>query len=558
MSASAATRWPTAVDYQTALQIPAICFQSEEMQQAEVKTSMLGLPLVATGNVAVVFRIVRNGQDYALRCFTRRLPLDEVAERYAVLNKYFSRHKLDALVETELLMDEIFVAEGLYPVAMMPWLPGRQLHLYIEDHLDDPDALRKLAKSWRSLMKRLRSKDVAHGDLSDGNVLVDKEGKIRLIDYDAAFVPPLRDKPPSELGKPNYQHPARLAEGGPHYGYYAADVDAFASLVIYVSILALAADPDLWDVYHMGDNLIFVQDDYKKPGSTPIWPNLRSSKDLEVRKLTDMLERYCLASIKGLPTLENAIKGKGPSVSRSAPPESPSVSVPIPQESQPKIDPALEAMETVEFDPRMMMQEVERARAAKQAHAEPSTAPPQDRAPQPKAAAADKVQAPKKSGSNNTARIIGWVVAIAILLLGAIAAIAFIPVGEQETDPTPAVPEATEQTAPPPLPPRSVSASDLPGFYVGYTTRPDGTREALGLTLEPPSSLDSPEQLQFSMNSRLYQVEGIGIYDPGTKQIDLENQYILDVSFNQNNQVMLTSLMAEGEETPLLQVTKTD
>ncbi len=59
------------------------------------------------------------------------------------------------------------------------------------------------------------------------------------------------------------------------------------------------------------------------------------------------------------------------------------------------------------------------------------------------------------------------------------------------------------------------------------------------------------------MNSKLYQVEGVGIYDPSTKQIDLENQYILRARFNEEGQVVLTSLLGEGDETPLLQVTKT-
>lgn len=512
-----------------------------------VKTNMLGLPLVATGNVAVVFRIEKEGQDYALRCFTRRLPLDEVADRYEALNKYFAKNKLAALVETRLMKDEIMVAEGMYPVALMPWLPGRQLHLYIEDHLEEPEALRKLAKAWRDLMKQLRAKDVAHGDLSDGNVLVDNDGKIRLIDYDAAFIPSLKNKPPSELGKPNYQHPARLASGGTHYGYYSVDVDAFASLVIYLSILAVAADPDLWDAYHMGDNLIFVQDDYKNPGGTPIWPNLRSSKDLEVRKLTDMLERYCLASIEGLPTLEDALKGRGPKVATPPKPEAPQRAEPAaaPAGSQPTIDPALEAME---LDPKQVMQEVERARAAKK------SAP--DRTPKPAPKAPEKQQNEHAS----TGRIIGWVFAIAVLLLGAIAAIAFIPVGDQAA--VPGVAEtATEAEPAPPLPaPRpepAIATTDLPGFYVGYTTRADGTREALGLTLEPPGSPDTPTAFRFSMNSKLYQVEGVGIYDPSTKQIDLENQYILRARFNEEGQVVLTSLLGEGDETPLLQVTKT-
>ena len=50
----AAARWPTAVDYQTALQTPALCFNDLALKQGTVLTDPLGLPLAATGNVVVV------------------------------------------------------------------------------------------------------------------------------------------------------------------------------------------------------------------------------------------------------------------------------------------------------------------------------------------------------------------------------------------------------------------------------------------------------------------------------------------------------------------------
>src|SRR5690606_42020336 len=93
---------------------------------------------------------------------------------------------------------------------------------------------------------------------------------------------------------------------------------------------------------------------------------------------------------------------------------------------------------------------------------------------------APTAQQKQKNEHARTGRIIGGVFAIAVLLMGAIAAIAFIPVGDQAA--VPGVAEtATEAEPAPPLPaPRpepAIATTDLPGFYVGYTTRADGTRE---------------------------------------------------------------------------------
>ncbi|NBC17330.1 MAG: hypothetical protein GVY18_08470, partial [Bacteroidetes bacterium] len=298
---ASSTRWPTAVDYQTALQTPALCFDDADLQQATVHTNALGLPKAATGNVAVVFRLSLDDGEYALRCFTRQGTVDGMPERYQTLNAYIEDADLDGLVPTYIREDAILVEESRYPVALMPWVPGKQIHRAIEDHLEDAEVLRGLARQWREQMRYLRDQQFAHGDLSDGNILVDQDQEIHLIDYDAAYVPPLWEQPPSEIGKPNYQHPDRLASDSEHYGYYAENVDAFAALVVYLSLKAVAADPSLWDRYHTGDNLIFVQNDYKRPGHTPIWPNLRSSRDQEVRQLTETLERYCKASVAELP-----------------------------------------------------------------------------------------------------------------------------------------------------------------------------------------------------------------------------------------------------------------
>ncbi len=200
---SVAVRWPTAVDYQTALQTPSLCFKDPLLRQATVLTDPLGLPLAATGNVVVVFRLRLAEGDVALRCFTRKASFETLARRYRVLNLHLEPATSPALMPCIYRSNEILVEGVRYPVVEMPWRPGLQLHRYVERHLHEPGVLHALADQWRILMVQLRAVRFAHGDLADGNVLVDERGRIHLIDYDAAFAPGLEADPPQEVGKPN-------------------------------------------------------------------------------------------------------------------------------------------------------------------------------------------------------------------------------------------------------------------------------------------------------------------------------------------------------------------
>ena len=56
----------------------------------------------------------------------------------------------------------------------------------------------------------------------------------------------------SEVGHQHYQHPKREAQ------HFDEKLDRFSSLVIYLSLLALAEQPGLWQEYH-DENLLFRQ-----------------------------------------------------------------------------------------------------------------------------------------------------------------------------------------------------------------------------------------------------------------------------------------------------------
>ncbi len=288
--------WPSPSDYSTAIQNPRHCFSDAELRAGSVAANRLGLPLGASGNFAVVYRVEGPARAFAVRCFIRTVT--DQQQRYDALSRYLRGFRLPALVDFAYLPEGIRVRGHSYPLVRMEWIAGKQLHQYVNDALEQGPVLSRLAAQWRELVASLRRAHIAHGDLQHGNVLVDAAGRLRLVDYDGMFIPAWRGRPPGESGHPNYQHPERVERG-----YYEENADAFSDLVIYLSLLAVKADPRLW-TFHTGENLIFVAEDYGAPGQTPIWGRLLASPDAEVRRLTGALEGFCRRPVALLPDLE--------------------------------------------------------------------------------------------------------------------------------------------------------------------------------------------------------------------------------------------------------------
>ncbi|MCS7261020.1 MAG: hypothetical protein NZ765_09590 [Anaerolineae bacterium] len=311
--------WPSPGDYSAAIQNPHNCFADPELKKGQVQTDSFGLPLGVSGNFAVVYQLQSGTEVFAVRCFIRSVT--DQQRRYDALSQYLQGIWLPHLVHFTYLAQGIRVRGQWYPVVKMEWVSGRQLHHYVESCLSQPHRLGQLAARWRGVIAGLSGARIAHGDLQHGNVLVDGEGSIRLVDYDGIFLPALRGSPPGEVGHVNYQHPERIVRS-----YYEANVDAFPALVIYLSLLALKAEPGLWQAFHTGENLIFQAADFRKPGQTPLWKRLQSSPDAEVQRLAAELERFCQGSVAAVPDLETVVQG----LSRvPVPPPSPTSVVPL-------------------------------------------------------------------------------------------------------------------------------------------------------------------------------------------------------------------------------------
>jgi uncharacterized protein YjbI with pentapeptide repeats len=222
-----------------------------------------------------------------VRCFTR-IPQSDVQQRYKLISEYLSQHEIPYLVDFEFLTQGILVKGEWYPILKMDWVQGSEIDRYIGEHIDDSQVLLRLDRQLKQLQKDLQQVGIAHGDLQHGNIMVDSEGELKLVDYDGMYVPALRGAPPLEVGHPNYQPPMRSSKD------FSDRLDEFSFEVISLSLRALASQPNLWETFHEDNkNLIFRQNDFQEPELSPVFQTISNIPDDETRELCDRLIRRC-------------------------------------------------------------------------------------------------------------------------------------------------------------------------------------------------------------------------------------------------------------------------
>jgi serine/threonine protein kinase len=103
------------------------------------------------------------------------------------------------------------------------------------------------------MCKTLRENKISHGDLQEGNILIDRNGNIKLVDYDSICIPEIEGQKELVTGLNGYQHPSRFKAGKA-----SLKADYFSELVIYLSILALSENSNLWNKYQVKDTSILI------------------------------------------------------------------------------------------------------------------------------------------------------------------------------------------------------------------------------------------------------------------------------------------------------------
>jgi len=297
-------QYPTAKDYMDVLQHPRQAFTVPELQSAVLATDM-GLPYPVPGRSAAVFQATIGQQDYALRCYLR----DEASNqgRYAALSRFVvSTPALGIPVGTVKWHEAAIRAIGdTWPVLQMEWIDGDLIGDYV-GYLADQDerqALGSLARRWRAFVGELQQAEFAHGDLQHRNIIVDRQHRLRLVDFDGVWCPPLRGQaPPTERGHDNFQPPGRTAAGR-----WGPKMDTFSALVIYLALTALSFDTALWAPLNDGENLLFTSKDFSSPFNTKVWDLLGRLSNETVDRLAHLLQDSCVPTGAGNKALADLV-----------------------------------------------------------------------------------------------------------------------------------------------------------------------------------------------------------------------------------------------------------
>ena len=263
--------WPTPQEYNEAIQTPAISFLDPVLSRGQVELTPIGIPKAMSGAFACVYKIDVGDEQWAVRCFLNNRP--DQKERYEKISEHVLMDELEYTVEFHYLEDGIKVRGKWYPILKMTWISGLTFERYLLDNYQDKKKVLALKNEFANLARGLDEAGMAHGDLQHGNIMVVENGSqeidLKLIDYDAIFVPELLGKISLELGHPNYQHPLRTEAN------YDTTVDNFSCWLIDHSLEIISIDPKLFAQFAGGDEcIIFRRRDLMSPENSRVFSTL--------------------------------------------------------------------------------------------------------------------------------------------------------------------------------------------------------------------------------------------------------------------------------------------
>lgn len=289
-------QWPTCQDYNEAVQYPDLCFEDEELRQGTVELTPIGLPKVASGNFASVYRFDCGSRRYGIKCFLRNVY--DQHQRYALLSQYTSVTNVPHMVDFEYQLKGICIEGAWYPIVKMDWVEGVGLDQFLRKNWSNKPQIDRVIRQFEELVVGLQKADMAHGDLQHGNIMV-KNDALRLVDYDGMYVPLMKGQEASELGHTNYQHPARSSRD------FHSKLDDFSAWIIYYSLHFLKLDPSLWQKFEGGDDcLILRKSDFTDPASSRLLLEIARHPVPDIRKHYFALHSLLASGFDEIPRFE--------------------------------------------------------------------------------------------------------------------------------------------------------------------------------------------------------------------------------------------------------------
>lgn len=273
------------VDIVDIITVPAL-IKDTFIKEGTVITDESGDPFHYTGGFAVVFPFIVNEEKWAFRCWYNNI--NNVENRLIKISQYLNQSNLPYFCQFHYTKQGIVVNGQIQPTTRMLWIDGTDIKEYICNHSNQKSVLIELANKFKKMCIELHNNNISHGDMQHGNIIVDKNRNLYLIDYDSLYVPSIKGEKDIISGLPSYQHPNRSKNV-----YANEKVDYFSELIIYLSIIAISEKPSLVQEFKMKDSegMLFSPSDFLSLRTSKIYNHLVYLKN-EVPSLLKTLEEY--------------------------------------------------------------------------------------------------------------------------------------------------------------------------------------------------------------------------------------------------------------------------
>lgn len=283
-------KWPTRDDYDLALKSLHLMALDDDLKHGQVTEDMIDVQGIrrfggaglysSTYQVTTPPTAINRSGIWMVRCFcttSKGEPPKDIRERY----HHISTFCLDNYTRYSALLPIFYVEPGLtveyvdyitnsisrverVPIIKMPYIKAMSLGSYIAISYEKKELMEQLCHAWLVMLRELEKMQMAHGDLDLTNVLVVQDGmdiRLKLIDYDNAWLPALRHLTQTEFGHEAFQHPWMVEQKQRPYN---AEMDRFSALSMYISLRALIMQPDLYKQWQADDThqLLFSKEDY--------------------------------------------------------------------------------------------------------------------------------------------------------------------------------------------------------------------------------------------------------------------------------------------------------
>lgn len=258
------------------------------VKNGQFQRSRNGQLLMYAGGFTAVFPVIINGEKWAFRCW--HVPITDASKRLKLVSEFILKNNPSYLVPLEYTPRGIIVKGAIFPTTRMKWIEGKTIKKYLCENVGKKESLMGLASTFLSLIEDMHRLGISHGDLQHGNILVTEEEDMFLVDYDSMYVPTMGNEYKDEIvGKEDYQHPKRK-----NNKISSCKLDYFSELIIYLSIIGLAENPQFSAKYKLLDTefLLFSVADFKDIERSAVYKDLQSLNIPLINHLLDILSAY--------------------------------------------------------------------------------------------------------------------------------------------------------------------------------------------------------------------------------------------------------------------------